>query len=69
MASPRPQVTFEAHGQKRLCDPVMGVCVSPGELTAKVEDDEDLVVRKAKNGEDVTHSILKQIILRRANHG
>ena len=69
MASPRPQVTIDAYARERLCDPVMGICVSPGKLTAKVEGDEDLVVRKAKTGEDVTHSILKQIILKRANHG
>jgi polyhydroxyalkanoate synthesis regulator protein len=34
-----------------------------------VEDDQDFVVREAKTGEDITRSILRQIILRRANHG
>ena len=33
-----------------------------------VEDDEDFVVYEAKTGEDITRSILKQII-QRASHG
>jgi polyhydroxyalkanoate synthesis repressor PhaR len=69
MASPRQPVTIKAYANQRLYNPVTGSYVSLEDLTAMVEDDEDFVVREAKTGEDVTRSILKQIILRRANHG
>jgi len=69
MASPQQPVTIKAYANQRLYNPVTGSYVSLEDLTAMVEDDEDFVVREAKTGEDVTRSILKQIILRRANHG
>ena len=69
MASPQQPVIIKAYGNRRLYNPVTGSYVSLDDLTAMVEDDEDFVVREAKTGEDMTRSILKQIILRRANHG
>ena len=34
-----------------------------------VEDDEDFVVIDAETGEDITRSVLKQIIVERRRHG
>ena len=39
------------------------------DLAAMVEDEEDFVVNDAKTGEDITRSVLKQIIVERARHG
>ena len=69
MASPQQPVIIKAYANQRLYNPVAGADVSLDDLTAMVEDNEDFVVREAKTGEDVTRSILKQIIFRRANHG
>ncbi len=69
MASPQQPVTIKAYANQRLYNPVTGSYVSLDDLSAMVEADEDFLVREAKTGEDMTRSILKQIILRRANHG
>ena len=69
MASPQQPVIIKAYANQRLYNPVMGRYVSLDDLTAMIEDDEDFVVHETKTGEDVTRSILKQIILRRTNHG
>jgi polyhydroxyalkanoate synthesis repressor PhaR len=69
MASPQQPVIIKAYPNQRLYNPVTGSYVLLEDLAAMVEDDQDFVVRQAKTGEDMTRSILKQIILRRANHG
>jgi polyhydroxyalkanoate synthesis repressor PhaR len=69
MASPQQPIILKLYPNRRLYNPAMGSYVSLDDLGAMVEDDEDFVVREAKTGEDVTRSILKQIILGRANHG
>ena len=40
-----------------------------GDLAHLVEDDEDFVVTEAETGEDITRSVLKQIIVERRRHG
>jgi polyhydroxyalkanoate synthesis repressor PhaR len=62
-------ITIKAYGNNhRLYNPGTASYVSLNDLAAMVEDDQDFVVREAKTGEDITRSILKQIILRRG-HG
>jgi len=68
MATLSPPVTIKAYGNQRLYNPGTGSYVSLDDLAAMVEDDKDFVVWEAKTGEDITRSILKQIILRRSNH-
>jgi polyhydroxyalkanoate synthesis repressor PhaR len=62
-------VTIKAYGNQRLYNPGTGSYVSLDDLAAMVEDEQDFIVWEAKTGEDITRSILKQIILRRSNHG
>ena len=53
----------------RLYHPTMGVYVTLRDLAAMIEDDEDIVVTEAATGEDITRSVLKQIIIERGSHG
>jgi hypothetical protein len=69
MATSQQPITIKVYANQRLYDPHTGRYVSLNDLSAMVEDDQDFVVREAKTGEDITSSILKQIILRRASHG
>jgi polyhydroxyalkanoate synthesis regulator protein len=46
-----------------------GSYVTLQDLAVMVEDDEAFVVYEARTGEDITRSILKQIIFQRAKHG
>jgi polyhydroxyalkanoate synthesis repressor PhaR len=69
MATPQHPVVIKTFANRRLYDPIAGSYVSLEDLTAMVEDNQDFIVREFKSGEDVTRSILKQIIVRRANHG
>ena len=39
------------------------------DLAGMVEDEEEFVVREAKTDEDITATILRAIILKRATHG
>ena len=39
------------------------------DLGALVEDEEDFVVYDANTGDDITHTVLNQIIVERARHG
>ena len=54
---------------KRLYDAVAGVYLSLDDLAQRVEDDDDFVVTEAETGEDITRSVLKQIIVERKRHG
>ena len=69
MVTPQQPILIKAYANERLYNSGTGSYVSLDDLTAMVEDEQDFVVREAKTSEDVTRSILKQIILRRANHG
>ena len=54
---------------KRLYDAVAGLYLSHDDLAQRVADDDDLVVTEAETGEDITRSVLKQIIVERKRHG
>ncbi len=62
-------ITIKKYASRRLYNPGAGCYVTLDELGAMVEDEEDFVVHDANTGEDITHSVLKQIILERARHG
>jgi polyhydroxyalkanoate synthesis repressor PhaR len=62
-------ITIKRYASRRLYNPQAARYVSFGELGAMVEADEAFVVREAATGDDVTSSVLKQIILERADHG
>jgi polyhydroxyalkanoate synthesis repressor PhaR len=68
MVTPQQPTLIKVYANERLYNPGTGSFVSLEDITAMVEDDQDFVVREAKTGEDITRSILKQIILRRTNH-
>jgi polyhydroxyalkanoate synthesis repressor PhaR len=68
MVTPQQPILIKVYANERLYNPGTGSYVSLEDLTVMVEDDQDFLVRGAKTGEDVTRSILKQIILRRTNH-
>jgi len=69
MVTPQQPTLIKLYPNRRLYNPGTGSYVSLEDLTAMVEDDQYFLIREAKTGEDVTRSILKQIILRRTNHG
>jgi polyhydroxyalkanoate synthesis repressor PhaR len=55
---------------KRLYDAVAGSYLTLDDLAQRVEDDDDdFVVTEAETGEDITRSVLKQIIVERKRHG
>jgi len=62
-------VVIKRYANRRLYNPAAGSYVTIKDLGALVEDEEDFVVYEAETGEDVTPSILKQIIFERAKHG
>jgi len=64
-----PLRTIKKYPNWRLYQPDAGRYVTLEELAFMVEDEEDFVVYEAETGEDVTPSILKQIIFERAKHG
>ena len=68
MATFGQPVTIKAYANQRLYHSGTGSYISLDDLAAMVEDEQDFVVWEAKTGEDITRSILKQIILRRAHH-
>jgi len=69
MATSAQPVLIKRYDGGRLYRPETGGYVTLDDLAAMVEDDEDFVVREAKTGGDITPTILKQIILKRAHHG
>jgi len=54
---------------KRLYDAVAGAYLTLDDLAQRVEDNDDFVVTEAETGEDITRSVLKQIIVERKRHG
>ena len=69
MARMGEPITIKRYAGERLYHPDAGAYISLDDLAAMVQDDEDFVVFEAKTGEDITRSILKQIISERARHG
>ena len=66
LASP---VTIKRYAHQRLYAPAAGRYVTVEDLAGMVEDEEAFIVHDATSGEDITPSILKQIIIERARHG
>ena len=54
---------------RRLYHPAAGAYLTLYDLAQWVEDDEDFIVTEAGTGEDITRSVLKQIIVERRRHG
>ena len=69
MATPSQPVSIKRYGGRRLYHSAAGRYMTLDDLAAMVEDDEDFVVHETKTGEDITSTILKQIIRQRAIHG
>jgi polyhydroxyalkanoate synthesis repressor PhaR len=64
-----PLTIIKRYAGKRLYDPAAGAYLTVEELAERIEDDEDFVVTEAETGEDITRSVLKQIIVERRRHG
>jgi polyhydroxyalkanoate synthesis repressor PhaR len=62
-------VVIKQYAGRRLYNPAVGSYLRIDDLGAMVEDEEEFVVYDAKTGEDITHFVLKQIIVERARHG
>ncbi len=69
MAKSDESITIKRYANRRLYNPGGGRYVTLEALGAMVEDEEDFVVYDAATGDDLTHSVLKQIIVERARHG
>ena len=69
MAKSDQPVTIRKYAADRFYDGAAASYVSLDDLAALVEDGDDFVVHDAKTGEDVTGSVLKQIIIERHHHG
>lgn len=69
MALSLDPVLIKRYGNRRLYRPDAGRYLTLDDIAAMVEDDEPFTVREAATGEDITPSILKQIIRKRALHG
>jgi polyhydroxyalkanoate synthesis repressor PhaR len=66
---PEEPVVIKRYANRRLYNPAAGSYVSIDDLGALVEDEEDFVVYDVNTGDDITHVVLKQIIVERARHG
>jgi len=53
----------------RLYDPAAGVYLTLDDLAQRLDDDEEFIVTEAATGQDITRSVLKQIIVERRRHG
>jgi polyhydroxyalkanoate synthesis repressor PhaR len=69
MAHLGESVTIKRYAKERLYQPAAGRYVTLLDLAQMIEDEEDFVVYEVPTGEDITRSILRQIILERAKHG
>jgi polyhydroxyalkanoate synthesis repressor PhaR len=69
MAHLAAPVTIKRYAHQRLYAPAAGRYVTLENLAGMVEDEEAFVVLEAASGENITPSILKQIIIERARHG
>jgi polyhydroxyalkanoate synthesis repressor PhaR len=62
-------ILIKRYDNLRLYRPDAGRYLTLDDLAAMVEDDEPFAVQEAATGDDITPSILKQIIRKRALHG
>jgi len=69
MARSAEPVIIKRYGGKRLYNPDLGAYVTLADLAHMVEDDEELAVIEAGTGEDITGSVLRQIIRARGRYG
>jgi polyhydroxyalkanoate synthesis regulator protein len=68
MALSQP-VLIKRYDGRRLYRPDAGTYLTLDDLAVMVEDETSFTVREAATGEDITPSILQQIIRKRALHG
>jgi polyhydroxyalkanoate synthesis repressor PhaR len=69
MAHLAAPVTIKRYAHQRPYAPAAGRYVTLEDLAGMVEDEKAFVVHDAASGEDITPSILKQIIIERTPHG
>ena len=60
MVKSEHRVTIKRYAGRRLYNASTGTYVTPEEVAAMADDDEDIVVRDAGTGEDITQLILQQ---------
>lgn len=69
MAKSQEPVTIKKYANRRLYNTGNSTYVTLEDLANMVKEGEDFVVYDAKNGEDITHSVLTQIIFEQENKG
>jgi polyhydroxyalkanoate synthesis repressor PhaR len=69
MAKSQEPVTIKKYANRRLYNTGTSTYVTLEDLANMVKDGEDFVVYDAKNGDDITHSVLTQIIFEQENKG
>lgn len=69
MAKSTEPVTIKKYANRRLYNTGTSTYVTLEDLANMVKEGEDFVVYDAKNGEDITHSVLTQIIFEQENKG
>lgn len=69
MAKSQEPVTIKKYANRRLYNTGTSTYVTLEDLATMVKDGEDFVVYDAKNGEDITHSVLTQIIFEQEGKG
>lgn len=69
MVKSQEPVTIKKYANRRLYNTGTSTYVTLEDLANMVKDGEDFVVYDAKNGEDITHSVLTQIIFEQENKG
>jgi polyhydroxyalkanoate synthesis regulator protein len=62
-------VLIKRHAGCRLYHTASAAYLTLDDLGRMIEDDVDFAVREAETGEDITPSIFRQIIRKRALHG
>ena len=69
MAKNQEPVTIKKYANRRLYNTGTSTYVTLEDLAVMVKDGEDFVVYDAKTGEDITRSVLTQIIFEQENKG
>jgi polyhydroxyalkanoate synthesis repressor PhaR len=69
MAKTQEPVTIKKYANRRLYNTGTSTYVTLEDLATMVKEGEDFVVFDAKNGDDITHSVLTQIIFEQENKG
>ena len=68
-APPRPRVTVKKYANRRLYNTETSSYVTLEDLAGMVRQGRDFAVSDAKSGEDITHSVLTQIIVEEESKG